>query len=247
MELIDPRANIKESCQIGAHSRIIGAVTLGENVIIGEYATIYGPAKIGDEGYIGDYTIIGYPKRDELRDMIKKGLNHFGRATNEESIIGKNVIIRLRCTLYRGVKVGLNVEFGHDALVRENTIIGDDTIIGSKVVIDGNCQIGCKVLLHTAAYICPFSKIEDSVFIGPQVTFTNDKYANQIPVKLVGPTIKEKASIGAGAIVLPRVSVGESSLIGAGSVVTKDTEPDTIYVGNPAQKLRRVREIMKRE
>lgn len=246
MKLIDKRANIKESCKIGAHSRIIGSVTLGENVIVGEYVTIYGPASISDGGYIGDYAIIGYPKRSEMGNIIKKRLNHVERTDNEESFIGKNVLVRPRCVLYGGVKVRSNVEFGHDALVRENTIIGDDTIIGSKVVIDGNCQIGRKVLLHTAAYICTFSKIEDGVFVGPKAIFTNDKYANQAAIKLKGPVIKKKASIGAGAIVLPRVTVGEGSLIGAGSIVTKDTEPHTIYVGNPAQKLRRVREIKKR-
>lgn len=211
---------------------------------IHDSVTIYGPVTIGDGCYIGENTIIGYPARKELIRLIKKGASHFERTDGVESFLGRNVILRPRCTVYEGVKVGNDVEFGTDALVRENTVIGDDTIIGSKVVIDGYSQIGNRTLLHTNAYICPYSTIEDDVFIGPGVVFTNDKYANRMQVKLKGPIIKDGACIGAGAIILPGVTVAEGSLIGAGAVVTRDTEPHTVYVGNPAQKLKKISEII---
>ena len=247
MRPADKGVNSKQDFKIGAHSRIVGSVTIGRKVIIGENVVIYGPARIGDGSYIGDNSIVGYPNRDELRNNIKKGSHILERSANKGSYLGENVIIRSGCTIYGNVRVGNNVEFGNDALVRENTTIGDDTIVGSKVIIDGNCQVGNKVLLHSAAYICAFSRIEDGVFVGPYVVFTNDKYANQIAIKMKGPIIKKNASIGAGAIVLPGVIIEEGSLIGAGCVVTKNTKRGAIYVGNPAQKLKEVQEVRKKE
>lgn len=226
----------------GAHSRIIGSVRLGKKVIIGEYVTIYGPAVIGDRCYIGDFAIIGYPGRKALKNAIAGGTDISG--SGAETVLGKSVMVRPRCTVYAGVQVGDNVEFGHDVLVRENTAIGEGTVVGSKVVIDGSCQVGKKVLLHSACYICAFSRIEDEVFIGPYVLFTNDRYANRIPVAMGGPVVKRKACIGAGAVILPRVTVAEGSLVGAGAVVTRDTEPNTIYIGHPARKHKTVAEIV---
>ena len=218
--------------------------TTGKDVIIHDSVTIYGPVTVGDGCYIGENTIIGYPARKELSRLIKQGSSNFERTDGIESFLGRNVILRPKCTLYEGVKIGNDVELGHDVLVRENTVIGDDTIIGSKVVIDGYSQIGSRTLLHTNAYICPYSIIGDDVFIGPGVVFANDKYANRVTVKLKGPVIKAGASIGAGAVILPGVTVEEGSLIGSGAVVTRDTEPHTVYIGNPARKLKKVSEII---
>ena len=236
--------NNNENLKIGEPNHISGRITLGKNVIIHDSVTIYGPVNIGDGCYVDENTIIGYPARKELSRLIKKGSPHFERTGGVESCLGRNVILRPKCTLYEGVKVGNDVEFGTDVLVRENTVIGDNTIIGSKVVIDGYSHIGSRTLLHTNAYICPYSTIGDDVFIGPGVVFTNDKYANRMQVKLQGPIIKAGASIGAGAIILPGITVKEGSLIGSGAVVTRDTEPHTVYVGNPARKLKKFSEII---
>ena len=218
---------------------------VGKNVIIHDSVVVYDPVTIDDGGYVGENCIIGYPARGELNRLVKKGSSHFERTDGIESHLGRNVIMRPGCTVYEGVKVGNNVEFGTDALVREDTEIGDDTIIGSKVVIDGYSHIGSRTLLHTNVYICPYSTIGDGVFIGPGVVFTNDKYANRMPVELKGPTIKDGACIGASAIILPGVTVAEGSLIGSGAVVTRDTEPNTVYIGNPARKLKKVSEIVR--
>jgi acetyltransferase-like isoleucine patch superfamily enzyme len=218
---------------------------IAKSVIIHDSAIIYDPVSIDDGCYVGENCIIGYPAKKELSRLIEKGSSHFERTDNVESHIGQKVILRPRCTIYEGVKVGNNVEFGTDALVREDTVIGDDTIIGSKVVIDGYSHIGSRTLLHTNVYICAYSTIGDGVFIGPGVVFTNDKYANRMPVELKGPIIKDRACIGAGAIILPGVTVAEGSLIGSGAVVTRDTEPDAVYIGNPARKLKKVSEIVR--
>ncbi len=129
-------------------------------------------------------------------------------------------------------------------------IIGDNTKIGAFVEIQKNATIGrnCKISSHT--FICEGVTIEDDVFIGHGVTFVNDSYprATAGDGKLqteadwtVEPTLVQKgASIGSGATILAKVTIGEGAIVGAGSVVTKDVPSGTIVAGNPAKILRKV-------
>ncbi|EIG6183874.1 N-acetyltransferase, partial [Escherichia coli] len=88
--------------------------------------------------------------------------------------------------------------------------------------------------------------IEDNVFIGPNVTFTNDIYPRSKKYPDYYPTIhiKKNASIGANATILPGIIIGENSIIGAGSVVTKDIPDNVIVAGNPAKIIRPVDDII---
>jgi acetyltransferase-like isoleucine patch superfamily enzyme len=126
--------------------------------------------------------------------------------------------------------------------------IGDETKIGAFVEIQKNASVGrrCKISSHT--FICEGVVIEDGVFIGHGVTFTNDLYpratsANGSPQteadwKVVPTLIKTGASIGSGATILANTTIGEEAIVGAGSVVTKDVPPKAIVAGNPARILR---------
>lgn len=128
--------------------------------------------------------------------------------------------------------------------------IGDNTKIGAFVEVQKNAAIGrnCKISSHT--FICEGVTIEDDVFIGHGVTFVNDSYprATGGDGKLqteadwtVEPTlVKKGASIGSGATILAKVTIGEGAIVGAGSVVTKDVPSGTIVAGNPAKILRKV-------
>jgi acetyltransferase-like isoleucine patch superfamily enzyme len=133
--------------------------------------------------------------------------------------------------------------------------IGDNTRIGAFVEVQKNAAIGrnCKISSHT--FICEGVTIEDDVFIGHGVTFVNDSYprATAPDGKLqteadwtVEPTlVKKGASIGSGATILANVTIGESAIVGAGSVVTKDVPPGTIVAGNPARIKRKVESVKK--
>jgi acetyltransferase-like isoleucine patch superfamily enzyme len=128
--------------------------------------------------------------------------------------------------------------------------IGDETKIGAFVEIQKNVKVGkrCKISSHT--FICEGVTIEDHVFIGHGVTFTNDVYPRATTPTgglqteqdwKVEPTlVKKGASIGSGATILPRVTIGEHAMVGAGSVVTRNVPPRTIVWGNPAKFLRRI-------
>jgi acetyltransferase-like isoleucine patch superfamily enzyme len=126
--------------------------------------------------------------------------------------------------------------------------VGDETKIGAFVEIQKNATIGkrCKISSHT--FICEGVTIEDNVFIGHGVTFTNDSYPRATSAggglqteadwKVERTVIKKGASVGSGTTILSKVTIGENAIVGAGSVVTKDVPANAIVAGNPAKLLR---------
>ncbi len=128
--------------------------------------------------------------------------------------------------------------------------IGDDTKIGTFVEIQKNAIVGrsCKISSHT--FICEGVEIEDNVFIGHNVTFINDTYPRatnadgslqtEADWSVERTVVKRGASVGSSATILANVTIGENSIIGAGSVVTRDVPPNVIVAGNPARILRRI-------
>lgn len=149
------------------------------------------------------------------------------------------------------VKLGENVQLSK-FINLYGCEIGDETKIGAFVEIQKKAVVGrrCKISSHT--FICEGVVIEDNVFIGHGVTFTNDSYprATNSDGTLqtaadwnVEPTIVRKgASIGSGSTLLCNLSIGENAIVGAGSVVTKDVPPNAIVAGNPARVLRYIQE-----
>ena len=127
--------------------------------------------------------------------------------------------------------------------------IGDGTKIGPFVEIQKNASVGrnCKIQSHT--FICEGVTIEDEVFVGHGVMFTNDKYPRattdsgglqtEADWQVVPTIIKKGASIGSNATILCGVTIGDGAVIGAGSVVTKDVAPNTVVAGNPADVLKK--------
>lgn len=122
--------------------------------------------------------------------------------------------------------------------------IGDDVKIGTFVEVQKGAKIGnrCKISSHT--FICEGVTLEDEVFVGHNVTFTNDRYPRaasdgklqtEADWSCIPTLVKRGASIGSGAVLLCGITVGENSMIGAGSVVTRDVPPDAIVAGNPAR------------
>jgi UDP-2-acetamido-3-amino-2,3-dideoxy-glucuronate N-acetyltransferase len=128
--------------------------------------------------------------------------------------------------------------------------IGDDSKIGAFVEIQKNVSIGknCKISSHT--FICEGVCIEDNVFVGHGVMFTNDKFPRatnadgsaqtEADWEVIPTLIKKGASIGSGAVIIAGVTIGENAIVGAGAVVTKDVAPQTIVAGVPAKKLREI-------
>jgi acetyltransferase-like isoleucine patch superfamily enzyme len=141
------------------------------------------------------------------------------------------------------VKLGKNVKMSQFINLYGCTI-GDNVKIGACVEIQKNAVIGnnCKISSHT--FVCEGVTIEDDVFIGHSVAFINDIYPRatsggqlqtEVDWKVEKTLVKRGASIGSGATILAKVTIGENAIVGAGSVVTKDVPANAIVAGNPAR------------
>ena len=117
--------------------------------------------------------------------------------------------------------------------------IGRDGTIHSHVWIADGVDIGHNVRIQAFSFIPTGVKIGNNVFIGPRVTFTNDKYPPADMNNWQATLVMDNVSIGAGAVILPGIVLCEGAKIGAGAVVTKNVPPGETWVGNPAKKLER--------
>lgn len=148
--------------------------------------------------------------------------------------IGKNALIRSNAVIYTNVRIGDNLETGHNVVIREEAVIGDDFRIWNNSVVDYGCVIGNRVKIHSNVYVAQFTTIEDDCFIAPGVVMANDLHP-ECKRCMKGPFIKQGARVGANVTLLPAVIIGRNSLIGAGSVVTKDIPEEMLAFGNPAK------------
>lgn len=239
---IDSNAYVQRKSLLGSGTRVAsgarltGDVETGKDALIDCNAVIYGPAKLGSGTYIGPNCVIGFPDSKQLGRMRQSR----SVAGKKQATIGKNCVVRSGTTLYSNVQLADEISIGHNVLLREGVTIGSQTKVGTHVVIDGDSRIGSHVSIQTGVYICTYSTVEDGVFLGPCCVFTNDKYVAQKPFKLIGPTVKKGASIGANALLFPGITVGEGAIVGAQAMVTSDVPPRTIFVGVPAKKIRDV-------
>jgi acetyltransferase-like isoleucine patch superfamily enzyme len=128
--------------------------------------------------------------------------------------------------------------------------IGDDVKIGTFVEIQKGAKIGSRCKISSHSFLCEGVTLEDDVFIGHNVTFTNDLYPRatnsngelqtEADWNCVQTLIKKGAAIGSGSTLLCGITVGEHAIVGAGSVVTRDVPPCAIAAGNPARVLRTI-------
>jgi UDP-2-acetamido-3-amino-2,3-dideoxy-glucuronate N-acetyltransferase len=125
------------------------------------------------------------------------------------------------------------------ASIGSNTVIGAGSVVGANVWIGRDCSIGRNVRIQTGAFLPNGTVIQDEVFIGPNVTMTDDKYprAGNHGYVAQPPRIWAGASIGANATILPGVIIGSNAMVAAGAVVTHDVMADDKVVGIPARKV----------
>ncbi len=134
--------------------------------------------------------------------------------------------------------IGEGSKIWHFAHVRERAVIGKNCNIGKSVYIDTEVKIGDNVKIQNFSSIYRGVEIEDDVFIGPSVVFTNDLYPRAFiwaEERIIPTIVKKGSSIGASATIICGVTVGEYAMIGAGSVVTKHVSPFGLVFGNPAR------------
>ncbi len=137
-------------------------------------------------------------------------------------------------------EIGEGTKVWQFVVILKGAVIGNDCNICAQSLIEGDVLIGNSVTIKSGVQLWDGTRIGNNVFIGPNVTFTNDLFPRSkvYPDKFTGITVKDFASIGANATILPGVTIGESAMIGAGSVVTKDVPAKAVVVGNPAKIIR---------
>jgi UDP-2-acetamido-3-amino-2,3-dideoxy-glucuronate N-acetyltransferase len=123
--------------------------------------------------------------------------------------------------------------------------IGRDCNICSHVLIEGDVELGDRVTIKSGVQLWNGLRIADDVFIGPNVTFTNDRMprSRQYDFVLQQTIVEPGASIGAGAVILPGIRIGQGAMVGAGAVVTKNVAAHSLVIGNPARHVRYLNDV----
>ncbi|MEE9294170.1 MAG: DapH/DapD/GlmU-related protein [Phycisphaerae bacterium] len=234
MKAVSPTAQIASGCRIGNFVTIGDDVVVGENVHIGHNVVIHEGAYIGAGTTIQDHTVIG---RQPLSSSVatRPATCCPPIRIAQECIIGSHVV------LYAGVVLQDRVMVADLASIREGSVIKSKASIGRGVLVEYDTVVGERCKIQTGCHLTGNMIIEADVFFGGEVHTMNDKQLDRDKgLPMVGPHIKRGARVGGNATVLPGITVGFDSVVGAGAVVTKDVPDGTIVVGNPARFLKRV-------
>jgi len=134
-------------------------------------------------------------------------------------------------------KIGAGTRIWQFVVVLAGARIGGNCNVNAHCFIENDVVVGDNVTVKCGNYFWDGLRVEDNVFIGPNVTFTNDKYprSRQYPERFLPTIVKRGASIGGGATILPGVTIGEDAMVGAGSVVTRDVPAGATVIGSPAR------------
>ena len=159
-------------------------------------------------------------------------------------VIGANAFIGSRCTVYAGVVAGDWLDLSDQTTLFTDNVFGHHVRIGPKAGIKNGCRIGNNVRINGLTFL-ERVEIEDFVFIGPHVVFTDDKhppcprYADCVPKTHVDSYV----SIGANVTLAPGIRIGHHVQIYGGAVVIADVEPNSVVAGNPARLIKRFDEL----
>lgn len=150
-----------------------------------------------------------------------------------------DIMIHETAEVSGGALVGIGTKIWNHTQVREGAVIGRQCVLGKNVYIDAGVHIGNGVKIQNNVNVYHGVTVEDDVFLGPSMTFTNDKFPRAFNENwTVTPTlVKRGASVGANVTIRCGIVVGEYAMIGAGSVVTKDVPPYALMAGNPARQI----------
>lgn len=209
---------IKEGVLIGENVVLEDDVYIDYGAIIRDNVTIKKGTFVGARCILGEYLYDFFEDRKNKKHPL---------------VIGENSLIRSETIIYGDCIIGDNFQTGHRVTIREKAKLGKNVRVGTLSDIQGMCKIGDYVNLHSNVHIGQKSTIKDFVWIFPYVVLTNDP--NPPSETLLGVTVEEFAVIATQSVVLPGVTIGRESLVGAGSVVTKDVNSSKVVVGNPAK------------
>lgn len=230
-------ANVPEDVHIGDFAVVAEGVVLGRGVVLHPHVVLAGGVTIGDGVEIFPGAFIG---------KEPKGAGALARTPVFERRvrIGANCSIGPHAVIYYDVEIGEGTLLGDGASVREKCRIGSRCIIARYVTINYDTIIGDRTKIMDLTHVTGKCRIGNDCFISLTVGMTNDNAIGAHGFReeeIRGPIIEDGVMIGAGATLLPGIRLGRGSIVGAGSVVTRDVAPATVVMGVPARFVRELR------
>lgn len=216
MHFISPKSSMKED----------GCFCEGDFLVLG-------PSSVGQMTRLGFNVVVGYPRKSKFQALkpTQKSIELLD-SLSEGSKIGEECVLRSGTTIYEGAILDDRVNTGHNVLIREDSSIGKGTTLGTGTQLDGRVSVGESCSIQSLVYLPGLTEVGSNVFIGPNVVVTNDKYPPSR--RMVGVKIRNECIIGANSTLLASVTIGDSSVIAAGSIVTKDVPRGVVVKGAPA-------------
>ncbi len=151
--------------------------------------------------------------------------------------VGAHGILRKGTLIYGDVAIGDFFQSGHYTIIRAQVEMGDYCTVSNHSTLEGLIRFGDGVRIMSHVYIPSRTAVGSNVFVGPGVTFLNDRLPGRVEVMTTpkGATIEDDVVIGGGCTIMPGVTIGERSFVAAGTVVTKDVPPRSLVVGVPGR------------
>lgn len=223
---------------------IVEDATIGKNVTIGEFAIIRKGAIIGDNVIIHPFVsieegvVIGSNVEIFNHAFLGKAPKGPGMARvpvyEKKVVIGDYCVLGPNTVIYYSVNIGNNCLIGDGVSIRENCYLGTDCVIGRNSTINFGTVLGNKTRLGDLVHLTGNVEVGDNVFIGPGVVSADDnsmgRAADYDGLHDKGATIKDGVSIGEACVLLPRVVIGENSVIGAGTIVRKNIPENSLVM-----------------
>lgn len=230
-DFIDPTA------QISPTAIIHKGVRIGAGVVIHDFVVIYPNTIIGDRVEIYDHCVLGKPPTSPGNVSRRFKSEYPPLEIGAETILCPGVVV------YTGTKIGKQCLLGDFCSIREECVVGDMCLLSRNVSINYNTRIGPRTKVMDNTHLTGNMVIEEDVFISVLVSSTNDNAMGRQGYQdgqVQGPLIRRGATIGASAVLLPRVEVGENAIVAAGAVVSRSVPPRKVVMGVPARVVRDV-------
>jgi acetyltransferase-like isoleucine patch superfamily enzyme len=230
--VIHPTAQLDHGVTLRENVVIGPGVRIGSGSVIGNGCVLYDDTALGANVTVFDNTVLGR-KPQRVGSMTRPP-----RTDLPPLQIGDGCVVGACVVLYRGTIIGNDTLLGDLASIREECEVGRGCVIARGVTINYQTRILNRVKIMDNTHITGNMVIEDGVFISVNVATTNDNAMDRgphDPSKFGGPVIKKGASVGASAVLLPGITIGEYAVVGAGAVVSYDVPARKLVVGNPAR------------
>lgn len=210
-------------------------VSIGDDVAFGAYVVVHDGTVIGAGASIEDHAVLG--KRPRLARHSRAA-----GAEVAELTVGSGASIGAGAVVFAGASIGAAAIVGDQAFIRERASVGEGSVIGRGSVVDNDVAVGARVRVQTNVYLTAFTVVEDDVFLGPGAITSNDNTMGRHgrELSLRGATLRRACRVGAGAVLLPGVEIGEEAFVAAGALVAADVPPRALVMGVPARVVREV-------